>query len=261
MSIRVVTYGTRPASATGRRAARPEGIDRVIAEHEKKIQPQVDKAEAEAKRLREEAKLLQKEAMTLSGPAKQAKLDEARAKREAATKAVDDAMGQFMTDVYRVSGASGRQLLFKSEARPFYESDAGHAIPATANATLWMVEFGYGVHRGREAFLTDVPTDGKVTFNVINTPSGHDGEARFNDYARTNRYVAEIWHQPPQGAPRRIERLDYGVTKGPEYATMSPEVTLDLNQLKGKIIIRGWAQGSAGHAGYIERRETTINNP
>ena len=44
-------------------------------------------------------------------------------------------------------------------------------------------------------------------------------------------------------------------------ATASPDIEIDLNKWAGKgdIRIRGWADGSAGVAGYIEHRETVLH--
>ncbi len=171
-----------------------------------------------------------------------------------------------LTDLSRISGAAGRKLLLEAEARDFYDADAGHALAACANATLWTIGYGYGTHRPMDAFLTDLPKDKKVTFNVICSPSSHAGgtdtemEKNFEEFARTNEYVAEIYHEAADGSRTLLDSKTFKVKNPPEYASMSPDMTVDLSKLKGgKLIVEGSAIGSAGVEGYVEARRTVIH--
>jgi hypothetical protein len=46
----------------------------------------------------------------------------------------------------------------------------------------------------------------------------------------------------------------------PVYATLSPDIVIDAAKWAGKnVVVRGWADGSAGVHGYLERRETILH--
>lgn len=159
-------------------------------------------------------------------------------------------------------------------------SDAGHGVVAAKNATLWVAHFSYETHEPMQAVLSDLPANKIVTFNVICTPSSHYGtdetaaqlanptptpgskRANFEDNARNNPYTADVFYQGPNDpAPKLLQSVKFKVAdpKSPEYATVSPDITVDLSQFKGgKLIINGYcSQTSAG--GYIEARSTVIN--
>lgn len=204
------------------------------------------------------------------------------------------------TPISRISGVAGRDLLFAAEGdsitqairnaktdkerhtiavEAYCNSDAGHAMVAAKNATIWTVSFPYGTHQPMQGFLTDLPADKKVTFNVICTPSSHYGReesdaelrkrtpapgtmrANYESNARTNPYRARILYQAPNGKETELTSVDFKVkdpTK-PEYATMSPEMTIDLSKMKGgKIILEGWCTLSLGVLGYEETRRTEL---
>ncbi len=260
-------FGPRRIGPTGGDTpeAQPAGVANTIAAHEAQYGPKLDAAEAQAETLRQEAATLKAEARKLKGDEKKTKLAQANEKLAHAREVLGDAESLYVTDLSRISGTRGRDLLLRAEARK--GGEAGRAVVAATNATLWTIGFGYGTHKAREAYLTDVPADGKVSFTVICSPSGHVGNAadgasyrrNLDNFARTNRYVAEIWHRAPDGSMRRLQSNRFGVNNPPEYATASPELTVDVSQLKGALVMRGWAEGSAGIGGYVEARETVVH--
>ena len=187
-------------------------------------------------------------AATLTGTAQTQKLEEA-----------DHLASLAIADTMRISGPDGLKLLVKSEAKA---DDASHASLAATNATLWRIGYGYETGKPQEAWVTNVPANHKVTFNVVTTPSAHNGAAAFENYARTNQYVVEVSCQSTPTSPlQRVGTFTFGVTNPPEYSTVSPSIDLDLSQLKGDIIFDGWPVGSSGIGGYIEARRTILHNP
>ena len=153
--------------------------------------------------------------------------------------------------------------------------DAGNAIMTADNATLHSLTYCYGTHKPMEAWLTKVPEDGKLSVNVIITPSTHAGSSaadkkkNFENFSKTNNYNVEVVY--PDGTMTRL-KFDVEGTSPPKFgnsnpaskgvtATASPDIQIDLNKWAGKgdIRIRGWADGSAGVAGYIEHRETILH--
>lgn len=153
--------------------------------------------------------------------------------------------------------------------------DAGNAIVSVDNATLHTLTYCYGTHKPMEAWLTKVPADGKLTLNVICTPSTHAGgtaaekRKNFNEFSKTNTYNVEIVF--PNGTTKHI-KFDVEGNSPPVHgngnpakkgqtATVSPDIEINLAEWAGKgdIRIRGWADGSAGVAGYIEHRETVLH--
>jgi hypothetical protein len=174
--------------------------------------------------------------------------------------------------------------------------DAGNAIPVAKNADLHMVGFSYHSGDRREAWLGNKPADGKLRLQVVLTPSWHKSdvpeptappdppedapqavwdkyekdfaayEKAFDRYAasgkewatkfaKTNTYHVTVTY--PGG---KVDRVDFKVNgKTPEWSSASPEIAIDLKQ-KGDIVIRGWAEGSAGADGYASARVTVLHN-
>lgn len=153
--------------------------------------------------------------------------------------------------------------------------DAGNAVVVANNATLHTLTYCYGTHKPMEAWLTKVPADGKLSMNLIATPSTHAGsneeecQKNFDTFAKTNVYNLEVVY--PDGT-RELKKFDVKGNSPPEFgsskpsptkqtASASPEIVIDLNVWAGKgdIRIRGWADGSAGVGGYPEHRETILH--
>ncbi|MCC6807261.1 MAG: hypothetical protein IT381_07545 [Deltaproteobacteria bacterium] len=270
------------------------------------LNTEAEKLNGEADALEAEAKKLRKEAKKLTGTDQQQKLGaadhnetSAAQKRELAEKKIeeaDTALAKYGYDTSRINGEKGRDLLFKAEGGKytpataldaFYESDAGHAMAAAKNATLWVAGFSYGTHHAMAGALSDLPADKKVTFNVICTPSSHYGSdetdkelenpvpkagskrANFESNARTNEYIARVLYLEPGQtnvwSAKELASVKFKVKDPavPEYASMSPDLTVDLSQLKsgGKLIVEGWCTASAGVGGYEETRRTEIAVP
>lgn len=168
------------------------------------------------------------------------------------------------------AGSFARQLRELSAYR-----DAGNAILSVDNATLHSLTYCYGTHKPMEAWLTKVPESGKLSVNLIITPSTHAGstpseqQKNFENFARTNNYNVEVVY--PDGSTTRLKFDVEGNSpptfnasnpaKKPVTASASPDIEIDLNKWAGKgdVRIRGWADGSAGVAGYIEHRETILH--
>ncbi len=153
--------------------------------------------------------------------------------------------------------------------------DAGNALIASSNATLHTLTYCYGTHKPMEAWVTNPPQDGKLSINLVATPSIHVGsnqaemQKNFDNYAKTNVYNLEVIY--PDGT-RELKKFDAAGNSPPVHnnsnpaakghaATISPELVIDLNKWAGKgdIRIRGWADGSAGVAGYQAHRETVLH--
>jgi hypothetical protein len=164
---------------------------------------------------------------------------------------------------------------FKSVFREMNNSrDAGNAIIVANNATLHTLTYCYGTHKPMEAWLTKVPADGKLTLNLIATPSIHVGSTEaeclknFTAWSKSNVYNVEVVF--PDGS-REVKKFDVEGNSPPKYnngnpaptghgASASPTIDIDLNKWAGKgdIRIRGWADGSSP-GGYIEHRETILH--
>jgi hypothetical protein len=182
--------------------------------------------------------------------------------------------------------AEGGRFTPKTALDAYAHSDAGHAMAAAKNATLWVAGFSYGTHQPMAGALSDLPADKKVTFNLICTPSSHYGSdetaeeqknptpkpgskrANFESNARTNEYWAKVLYLPPGQTnvyqAQELASVKFKVKEPnvPEYASMSPDMTVDLSQLKGgKLIIEGACTMSAGVTGYEETRRTEIALP
>ncbi len=153
--------------------------------------------------------------------------------------------------------------------------DAGNAVVVANNATLHTLTYCYGTHKPMEAWLTKVPEDGKLTMNLIATPSTHAGsnaadmKKNYDLFCKTNVYNLELIY--PDGT-REVKKFDVAGNSPPKFdsrnpapkghtASASPEFTIDLHKWAGKgaIRIRGWADGSAGVEGYKEHRETVLH--
>ena len=151
--------------------------------------------------------------------------------------------------------------------------DAGRALVVADNASLAVLRFGYGTGKPMEAWLQEAPRGKSLVLNVAIAPSCHAGDTpgekskNYELFGRTNVYNVEVAY--PDGT---VERMKFDVRANdvvagdkpayehPVYATLSPDITIDLDRARGKnVVIRGWADGSAGVAGYRERRETILH--
>lgn len=151
--------------------------------------------------------------------------------------------------------------------------DAGRALVVGDNVGLAVLRYGYGAHKPMEAWLTTPPKDGRIVLNVAIAPSCHAGNTpgekskNYELFGKTNVYNVEV--QYPDG---RVERMKFDVRandvgpgdkpsyESPVYATLSPDIVIDAEKYRGKnVVIRGWADGSAGVHGYLERRETVVH--
>lgn len=166
--------------------------------------------------------------------------------------------------------------------------DAGNAIAVAKNASLYQAGFSYHSGRRKEAWVLDAPKDGKLQMQVVVTPSWHvsdvseprapkddapkaewdaydaqwnkfeqSSEKHATDFAMTNSYNVTVTY--PDGS---VDAKKFKVNgKDPEFSSASPEIEIDLKKHKGDIIIRGWADGSAGADGYAAARVTVLHNP
>ena len=246
----------------------------------------------EADALDAEAKTLRKQKQPELAREKEAQAEAKRSLADTKIAEADTGLSKFGYDTSRISGLKGRDLLFEAQGgaltpadaiEALDQSDAGHAMASAQNATLWVAGFSYGTHQAMQAALSDLPADKKVVFNVICTPSSHYGSdeneiqlanpvptpgskrANFESNARTNEYIARVLYTPdPNGSAYSAKELASVKFKvkdpsKPEYASMSPDLPVDLSQLKGgKLIIEGWCTASAGVGGYEETRRTEI---
>lgn len=165
--------------------------------------------------------------------------------------------------------------------------DAGNAIVAFKNASFFQAEFSYHAAQARQIVLTDKPKDGKLQMQVVITPSWHASqysepkapkdeapEAEWNAYeaayekydksctenatkfALTNSYNVTVTY--PDGS---VDQKSFKVNgKEPEWASTSPVIEVDLSRGKGDIVVRGWADGSAGADAYMSARVSVIKN-
>lgn len=142
----------------------------------------------------------------------------------------------------------------------------------------------------KEAWIVDAPKDGKLQLQVVITPSWHANswdsrkpqdpaddapqavwdayekafekydkscEASATKFALTNTYNVSVTY--PDGS---VDKKSFSVNgKEPEWASASPVVEIDLKKHKGDIVVRGWADGSAGADGYASARVTILHNP
>ncbi|MBM4280698.1 MAG: hypothetical protein FJ137_08015 [Deltaproteobacteria bacterium] len=193
-------------------------------------------------------------------------------------------------------GYTGVSFLEKGSLKSVVEhaaalEDAGNAIPVAANASLYQLQFSYHAARRREAWVMDPPRDGKLQMQVVLTPSWHANawdapepktaprddapqaewdaydkawdkyekscKANATKFALTNTYHFSVTY--PDGS---VDQKTFKVNgKEPEWASASPTIEIDLNKHKGDIVIRGWAEGSAGAEGFASARVTVLHNP
>ncbi len=151
--------------------------------------------------------------------------------------------------------------------------DAGRALVVADNADLAVLRFSYGSGKPMEAWVTSPPKGKDLVVNVAIAPSCHAGNTpgekakNYELFGKTNVYNVEVAY--PDGT---VQRMKFDVRANdvnpgdkpnyehPVYATLSPDIAIDLEKAKGKsVTIRGWADGSAGVGGYRERRETIIH--
>lgn len=168
--------------------------------------------------------------------------------------------------------------------------DAGNAIAVAKNASLYQLGFSYHSGRRKEAWVMDPPKDGKLQLQVVCTPSWHVSdvpeprmpapaddapktewdtydaawakyeescEKHATEFALTNSYNVTVTY--PDGT---VDARKFKVNGDkPEFASASPVIDIDLQKHKGDIVIRGWADGSAGADGYAAARVTVLHNP
>ncbi len=166
------------------------------------------------------------------------------------------------------------------------QKDAGNALVVADNAHLYTLGFSYHASRAKEVWVVAPPADKQLSLRVALTPSWHvtqhsepkapsiDAPAADWDaydtawgkyeqscldnatkFALTNRYNVEV-----TGPDGKTSRTSFAVNgQEPEFASLSPAVTVDLTQ-KGTFTVKGWADGSAGPAGYTSARVTIIHN-
>ena len=158
-----------------------------------------------------------------------------------------------------------------------------------ANADAHILSYNYQTGRGDDAFLMDIPPDGKLKMNVVVSPSAHDSDEKYHEYAKTNTYFVHAEYTSkstgktvylqadgkfgPDRPPSTVNNytpqaqvdkmLSFAVKdkENGEYATVSPEVTIDLNDVKGDLWVGGFAKFSAGVGGYVDGRKTRVHIP
>ncbi len=140
--------------------------------------------------------------------------------------------------------------------------DAAIATAIADNASMHILRYSYGTHKGMEAWLAEAPPRGeKLKMQVVCTPSWHVGStedqkvANANKYALSNAYMFEV--RFPDGTKETKEFKVNGST--PEYATKSPVIEIDAEKYKGQdVVILGWPKAT-GVGGYTEARKTTLH--
>lgn len=174
------------------------------------------------------------------------------------------------TTVNQLPAGSFSAILNKMKDRP----DAGRALVVGDNVDLHVLQFAYGSHEGMQAWLATPPKDNKIVLNVAIAPSCHAGSTpgekskNYELFGKTNVYNVEV--RTTEGELLQKMKFDVqarDVNPGdkpnyehPVYATLSPDIELDYQALKGRnVVITGWADGSAGVGGYKERRHTTLH--
>ncbi len=150
--------------------------------------------------------------------------------------------------------------------------DAGRALVVGDNVGLAVLRYSYGTGKPMQAWLTTPPPEGRLTLNVVIAPSCHAGNSpgdkakNYELFGKTNVYNVEVRY-----ADGSVEAIKFDVHANsigdtravydhPVYATLSPDVVINLERAAGNdVVVSGWADGSAGVAGYRERRETIIH--
>lgn len=164
---------------------------------------------------------------------------------------------------------------------------AGLARPAFQNADAHVMSYNYKTNRGDDLYLMDLPPDGQLKLNIVASPSAHDGDAKYHEYAKTNVYFVHAQYtskstgktvylqkdgqfrpeRPPStvrnGTPGAEKMMSFEVEdkKDGEYASVSPDVTIDLNDVAGDLWVGGFAKFSAGVGGYVDGRKNMIHLP
>ena len=174
------------------------------------------------------------------------------------------------TTVGQLPAGAFSALLNQLKDRP----DAGRALVVAENADLHTLRYSFGSREGMQAWLASPPKGDTLVLNVAIAPSCHAGNTpgekakNYELFGKTNVYNIEV--RTKQGDLLQSLRFDVranDVAAGerpsyehPVYATLSPDITIDTKKLKGQdVVITGWADGSAGVAGYVERRKTTLH--
>lgn len=151
--------------------------------------------------------------------------------------------------------------------------DAGRALVVADNADLAVLSYSYGSHKPMEAWVTSPPKDGRLVLNIVIAPSCHAGNTpgekskNYELFGKTNVYNVELRYADGTVERQRFDVRSNDVAPGdkpnydhPVYATLSPDIVVDLKKAAGKdVVVTGWAEGSAGVAGYRERRETVLH--
>jgi hypothetical protein len=173
------------------------------------------------------------------------------------------------TTVAQLPAGSFSAMLKQLQSRP----DAGRAMIVGDNVDLAVLRFAYGSHKSMEAWLTSKPKDNRVVLNMAISPSCHAGatpEQKSKNYelfGKTNVYNVEVEYADGSKERMKFDVRSNDVKPGdkpgydsPVYATLSPDIVIDLERAGGKAVkVRGWADGSAGVGGYVERRETILH--
>ncbi len=173
------------------------------------------------------------------------------------------------TTVSKLPAGSFSAVLNQMKERP----DAGRAMLVGDNADLAVLSYSYGSHEPMQAWMQSKPKDDQLTINIAVSPSchaGNDKDEKSKNYAlfgKTNVYNVEVRYADGTVERKKFDVHGNDVNAGdkpnynsPVYATLSPDVTIDLKKAAGKPVeITGWADGSAGVHGYIERRKTILH--
>jgi hypothetical protein len=154
--------------------------------------------------------------------------------------------------------------------------DAGRTHVASDNADLFVLRYAYSSHKSMEAWVQNPPKDGKLSLNVVITPSWHagsnDAEKQKNGekFGRENIYNVEVRTKSGELVTSMKFDVEGNERKPGERftaarshtASMSPDILIDMKKYAGNdLVIRAWADGSAGVAGYQEARETVLHLP
>lgn len=205
-------------------------------------------------------------------------LDAAQAQRNAHLDANGDPKLTRISDGREMDlGSTSKQMIPPGSQQQFIRQltqrpDAGNAIVLPDNAAIATLRYSYGSHKPMEAWVSERPPNGKLVLNMLISPSIHAGSDReskrknYEKFGKENIYNMEVVY--PDGTTDRV-RFDVNGNEDPKRgyenstfraATLGPDLEIDVDKWKGQDIkIRGWADGSAGVAGYQERRETILH--
>jgi hypothetical protein len=248
----------------------PKALAATLEAYQAPHRAAIDKAEAESQKIEAQGDKLiaQAEKLYARGKNKEAEAKEAEANKlyEAAHAALKPVM-PWLVSAARVGGQKGVEHLVKTMSKPWEEADAGNALACAKNATIWSLQYSYQTRKPMEGWLTDLPADKKVTFNVVCTPSAHAGgtdaqmKANYEKFATENVYEIAIVYEAPDGKKTTLFSERKKVQNPPEYATLSSDFSVDLSTLQkgGKLHLMGAPIGSAGVEAYVESRRTVIH--